>query len=118
MTTLKPDELHRKHLTSRNTKALIDAGKKIGHLTEQQKKSPSQKRSENIRKKLNRGIEPVATIGEDCNSCSKYPCGNTIQTCDEPSRKNRCAKCGQVIVYRFVAEGEWKYCDVCRGGFR
>lgn len=113
-----PSETLRKKLVNRNTKALIDAGKKIGHLTESQKKTPSQKRSENLRKKLNRGVEPPATVGEDCNNCPKYPCGTTVSKCIKPSRKNRCAKCGQVVVYRFVAEGEWKYCEVCRSGFR
>ena len=113
-----PAETLRKNLASRNTKALIDAGKKIGHLTEQQKKTPSQKRSENLKKKLNRGVVHAGVIGYDCNNCPKYPCGKTTQTCSEPSRKNRCDKCGTVVVYRFVAEGEWKYCEPCRGSFR
>lgn len=50
----KPDEVLRDKINARTRKALISAGKKIGKLTENEKKTPSQKHSENMRKKFAR----------------------------------------------------------------
>jgi len=116
--TPSPSESLRDHLRSRTTKTLIQSGAKIGHLSDSDKKTPSQKRSENLRKKLNRGAQPDIKAGEDCNGCSKYPCGKTVKHCSEPSRKNRCKKCGGVVIYRYVEGQVWEYCEPCRSGFR
>jgi hypothetical protein len=50
----KPDEVLREKINSRTRKTLINAGKKIGKLNENEKKTPSQKRSENMRKRFAR----------------------------------------------------------------
>ena len=116
--TPTPSENLRKHINTRTRKTVAQLETKVGSLNPQEKKSPSQKHSEAMRKKLNRGVVPPVTIGYDCNNCLKYPCGETTRTCKELTRKNRCGKCGMVVVYRFVAEGEWKYCLPCREGFK
>jgi hypothetical protein len=48
----KPDEKLRDKINSRTRKALIQAGKKIGKLTESQKLSPSERKSKNTKKRL------------------------------------------------------------------
>lgn len=113
--TKKPSDFFRDKLNTRTRKTLIDSGSKIGHLTDAQKKTPSQRKSELLKKKLSRGVESIKALGYDCNGCLKYPCGKTTETCEEPTRKNRCAKCGGLVVYRYVEGKEWKYCEVCRG---
>jgi len=82
-------------------------------------KSPSQKRSESMRKKLNRGVvDPtLATVKDDCNNCPDEltcPHEHNLNICPKVSRINRCKKCGQKVRYRFVEGEVWEYCPVCR----
>jgi len=117
MNTKSPSQNLRDSLNKRTRKILIQSGVKIGHLTDSEKKTPSEKRSINLKRRLNRGVDVVGVVGEDCNGCPKMPCGKGTKTCDESTRKNRCNRCGMVVVYRFVKEGEWKYCPICRSSF-
>ncbi len=76
--------------------------------------SPSEKRSERLRKKLNRGEPDLRELPEDCRNCPKEPCGKTINTCEEKMVVGRCGKCGIKARYRFIF-GEFVYmCPVCR----
>lgn len=112
-----PSESLRKHLQSRATKTLIQAGVRIGRLSDSQKKSPSQKRSESIRKKhANRaGVKYNAPdIKDDCHTCKNYPCGKTVSTCSERSVVNRCLQCGQKVRHYIDPDCQWKYCPVCK----
>ena len=76
--------------------------------------TPSETKSERLRKKLARG-QPVCIVKQsDCNGCPKYPCGESIVTCDEVSRTDRCQQCGIKVLYRYV-EGEQYICPICIG---
>jgi hypothetical protein len=76
--------------------------------------SPSEKKSERLRKKLNRGLSDTRELPEDCRECSKNPCGKTINTCEEKMMIGRCQHCGVKVRYRFIF-GEFVYlCPVCR----
>ena len=80
--------------------------------------SPSEKRSEKMRAKLNRGQPDIRTLPEDCRGCEKMignnTCGLTINTCQEKQVVDRCSKCGMKVRYRFIF-GEFNYrCVVCR----
>lgn len=81
-------------------------------------KSPSQKKSETGRKKFLKRAgkekqEPVPIL-YDCHTCPKYPCGQTMATCDEPAITHRCMKCGKKVTYRFDPLAPWEYCPVCK----
>lgn len=52
-TAKKPDELHRDKIRKRTVKTMILSGKPVGRLTDQQKKTPSQKKSESLTQRLN-----------------------------------------------------------------
>lgn len=56
--TPKPSDTHRKNLNRRAVKAMIQSGRPVGRLTDAQKKTPSQKHSEDMRKRLARGAQP------------------------------------------------------------
>ena len=73
---------------------------------------PSEIKSERLRKKLSRG-QPVSVVRQtDCRGCSKYPCGKTLEVCEEESRAERCAQCGVKVLYRYIAS-EIYYCPIC-----
>jgi hypothetical protein len=77
--------------------------------------SPSERKSELLRAKLNRGLPDIRTLPEDCRGCEKYPCGKTLNACGEKMVVDRCSKCGLKVRYRFIF-GEFVYrCPVCRG---
>lgn len=50
---MKPDEILREKLNKRTIKTMIQSGKPVGRLTDEQKKTPSEKRSDNFRKSKN-----------------------------------------------------------------
>lgn len=77
--------------------------------------SPSERKSERLRKKLNRGKPDIRELPEDCRDCPKEPCGKTINTCGEKMVVDRCRKCGIKARYRFMF-GELYLCPVCRSG--
>ncbi len=106
-----PDAL-RKRLAARTTRQLIETKASFGHLTEAQKKSPSQRNSERLRKKLNRGKQIVKTL-EDCRGCPDYPCGKTLVVCHVVTRTMRCPKCGMSVLYRYILDEPWKGCPSC-----
>jgi len=98
-----PDALH-KRLAARSEKMRIDA----------KEKTPSQRKSENLKKKLNRreGIE--SAVQEDCRDCPNHPCGTNLNSCHVISRVNRCPKCGAKVRYRFIEGTTWGGCPSCR----
>jgi hypothetical protein len=118
----KPSDTHRSTLMHRATKMLAQAGKPIHRLTDAEKKSPSQKKSENARKRDLQRAEKQhpATAQEnqvlyDCFTCPKHPCyGNSLRTCGEPTLTRQCKQCGQKIIYRIDPNKKWEYCLVCR----
>jgi hypothetical protein len=100
----KPDELHRHALKTRAIKTL---SKKVTS-------SPSEKKSERLRAKLNRGQPDMRTLPEDCRGCEKEPCGKSLNVCEQKQVVDRCNKCGLKVRYRFIF-GEFNYrCPVCR----
>lgn len=85
-------------------------------LSKHKEKSPSEKNSDRIKKKLNRGPVVVsATIMSDCRKCSGLPgCDSDISKCSMRSLVIRCASCGQKVRVRIVDDGSEKYlCPVC-----
>jgi len=104
----------RRRLNARVTKTLIETKASFGHLTEAQKKTPSQRNSERLRKKLNRGRNKAEPPLQDCRDCFKYPCGKTLAMCDERATTARCPRCGLKVVYRFIINEPWKGCPSCR----
>ena len=106
MTYKSAADIHKAALKSRAIKTL---SKKIVA-------SPSEKKSERLRAKLNRGQPDVRELPEDCRECPKYPCGKTLNVCGEKMVVDRCGKCGLKVRYRFIF-GEFGYkCPVCRSG--
>lgn len=105
----------KKKLDARAKKYKIITGQIMGRLTDSQKKSPSQRKSEAGRKRLLRGGTSPSEykLMFDCRDCLKYPCGGTLLTCGERAFTSRCAHCGQIIMYR-VLEERWTHCPVCR----
>jgi hypothetical protein len=79
------------------------------------RKTPSQKRSEHLRNKLNRDTHKIdVQLQEDCRGCSKYPCGKSILSCNERSMTKQCGHCGLPTMYRVIIGDEWKLCKECR----
>ena len=76
------------------------------------KLSPSAKRSDNMRKKLARGIAEQP-FKKSCHNCTKN-CGFTISGCAERSAKQRCLKCGQYVMYRYDPDVPFRFCDDCK----
>lgn len=121
MASKKPADLARDRLNNRIRRTLIQAGKKIGKLTNSEKKTPSQRRSESGRKKeaTRAGVKVIdVATGEDCHNCSKYPCGKTIKSCGERSMVHRCLGCGQRVLHRIDPSVPWERCPVCVTGDR
>ena len=114
----KADDAHRNRLAQRSRKALIEAGKTIGKLSDAQKKSPSQKSSEALRRKLNRGCTSADAIaGYDCRGCGTYDtCAfdHKLANCTSRAMTARCKQCGQKWTFRVIAEEKWEYCPKCR----
>jgi len=110
----KPADVLRDNLNKRSRKAIIQTGEKIGKLTHAQLVTPSQRKSELLRKKLNRGVTPVKIVTYDCWDCQKTPCYQNLQTCQEPSVEERCGKCGQMVRHRIIAGETWERCTDCR----
>jgi hypothetical protein len=50
----KPDDNLKKHLAKRTRKIMIQSGSKMGRLTEAEKKTPSERKSIAMRKRLKR----------------------------------------------------------------
>jgi hypothetical protein len=119
MTTKSPSELWRDHLAKRTRKARIEAGEKIGHLTENEKKTPSQRRSENGRKKLNRGgvvtSVHVANYPSDCHQCPTIGICTykSLQECYRMSTSHDCKKCGKIFRHPVIPGASWIYCREC-----
>ena len=77
------------------------------------KRTPSEIKSERMRKKLARG-QPVVTARQtDCQDCPKHPCGRTLEVCEEISREERCAQCGVKVLFRYIP-GQKYYCPICK----
>jgi len=115
----KPHENLRASLTKRAVKAMAEAGTPIGKLTDAQKKTPSQRKSENLRKKLttrdgHKAEKEIVQV--DCRDCPKLPCTLNSNTCTEKLWTHRCHQCGQKVRYRFIEGVPWEYCPVCREG--
>ncbi len=123
MTSKLPSEIAREHLERRAIKTLIETGKKgYGRLTEAQKKTPSQKRSEAGRKKLRRGstASSVTVQGTetDCHQCpSKERCCYHLKlhTCHRKSDVSECKRCGRIYQHPVIPGLEWVYCKDCEG---
>lgn len=79
-------------------------------------KTPSQKRSENIRKKdaKRAGTKFIQTHYPcDCNRCPNEPCGKTLEECSEKSMVHLCKKCGAKVRHYVNPNAPWEYCPVC-----
>ena len=80
---LSPAELLRKKLAKRQEQQVALAN----NITPKSMvKTPSQTRSERLKKKLSRGVVSEAAIINDCFDCPKKPgCAETLVTCPERS---------------------------------
>jgi hypothetical protein len=74
--TPKPSDVHRENLNRRAVKTMIQSGRPVGKLTDTQKKTPSQKHSESMRKKLTRGVQP-----KQCNPEKLEPLVINLKDC-------------------------------------
>jgi hypothetical protein len=123
MTSKLPSETARARLEHRARKTLIETGKKgLGRLTEAQKKTPSQKRSEAGRRKLRRGsIASDIAVQEtsiDCHQCPSYTsCYNhlNLHTCHRRSDISECKRCGRIYQHPVIPGVSWIYCKDCEG---
>lgn len=112
-----PSTSLRKHLQTRTTKTLIQAGAKIGRLTDAQKKTPSQKKSESARKKdLKRaGLTIVATGTLDCHTCHKRAAGCVLKPdeCKERTIVEKCKGCHAWVRHYVDNANPWVLCPAC-----
>jgi hypothetical protein len=79
-------------------------------------KTPSQRKSENARKKAAKraGVKYIETHYPcDCWKCPKEPCGSTLEQCKERSMVHRCKQCGAKVRHRVDEIIPWEYCPVC-----
>lgn len=77
-------------------------------------RTPSEIRSERLRKNLARGLPVVLTRQLDCRDCTRYPCGVTLEVCGEETRVDRCRQCGVKVLYRYVETDLDYKCPVCK----
>lgn len=119
--TKTPAQLLREKLAKRSRKAMIEAGNKIGRLTPSQKITPSQRKSENAKRRdaKRAGTKHIAVHYPcDCWKCQKEPCGKSLEQCEEKSMVHRCKKCGQSVRHRVDANVPWESCPGCIGEVR
>ena len=77
-------------------------------------KTPSEKKSLALKRKLSRGVVNVKeVVAEDCRGCVRYPCGHDLSHCDLRSLVKRCEGCGQKVRYRVIPDVDWERCPVC-----
>jgi len=74
--------------------------------------SPSEKRSEKMRKHLRRGDSPESLLQFSCHTC-KDSCGSNINVCGKPHAYSRCGICGQKNLH-FKDDSESFVCDRCK----
>lgn len=119
MTSNLPSEIERARLAKRTRKARIEAGEKIGHLTDNEKKTPSQRRSENGRKRLNRGAKessvPIQNAPVDCHQCptQKSCTYSDLHVCFRLSAIHECTECGGKFRHPVIPGVSWIYCKEC-----
>ena len=105
--TYKPAaDIHKDALKSRAVKTL----------SKKPRASPSERSSTLLKKKLSRGVEVAEHLQQDCRDCHDYPTctyNHKLNTCYQPSRRERCMQCGLKVEYRFVF-GEPYYCPSCK----
>ena len=108
----------RDNLNRRTRKTLIEAGKQIGRLTDAEKKPPSQKRSEALKKKDRRraglNIKTPVIGGTDCHTCQEQPCEMTPDTCSKRVMVHPCLKCGTRVRHYIDPNIPWEYCPRCK----
>ena len=115
----KPDDTHRTYLT-RRAKEHVALVNKV--LPKRLQKTPSQKRSENDKKRELRRAQrhdlscrkSANDIIFDCYTCLKYPCGTDPVACYEPMILERCAGCGLPVRHYHDVVVKWTHCPVCR----
>ena len=87
-------------------------------------KSPSQKKSENARKRETRRAESYSAscvkaasdLIFDCYTCPKFPCDTVPEACDESMVLERCGGCGKPVRHYLDIEFKWVKCEKCRDG--
>ncbi len=77
-------------------------------------KSPSEKHSESLRKKLMRGRKPELEYQFDCNGCTECRGGHFLRTCQKPRRIEPCRNCGRLTMYRIDETKTFDQCPQCR----
>ena len=117
--TPKPDDTHRTYLT-RRAKEHVALVNKV--LPKRLQKTPSQKRSENSKKRELRRAQQYErscrqsadNILFDCYTCPKYPCGVDPVACDKIMPLDRCVLCGLPVRHYNDKTQKWVYCKDCR----
>lgn len=104
--------------TSDNMDSLREKLKKraIKAITKKKQPSPSEKKSINLKKKLNRGVVPDVAIMQDCRDCINHQTceyDHDLSKCVYPTRTHRCKKCGVKVMYRYIEDKVWEYCPIC-----
>ena len=114
MTTTKPHELHKKKLVKRAQQQIALTS---GVTPKALQKTPSQKHSESLRKKLTRGASPEPNYDDDCRGCPDKPlCGKLLEKCGQEWKIARCKTCGKKHRYRWIEGEVWMNCTRCREG--
>lgn len=98
---------------------MIFTGQRAGKLPDSYKITPSERKSNLLKKKLdNRKSNAVAmAIPEtfDCRDCPDKPsCSTNLNTCHHMGRTERCRKCGVRVMYRYIPDDPWVYCPPCK----
>lgn len=78
------------------------------------RKSPSERRSIAMKKKLNRDNTPAPVTRWSCHTCNDN-CGKDPSICGKPYKTRRCNHCGQYMYYYVDEHGiPCLYCDDCK----
>jgi len=112
-------DANRKRLLKRARNEIIFTGQRPGALPDSYKITPSERKSKALKKKLeNRKSNathfniPATT---DCRDCPDKPsCTSTLEHCHHQGRSQRCAKCGVLVMYRYIPDDPWEYCPPCK----
>ena len=88
----------------------------IKAITKKKTPTPSEKKSVNMRKRLNRGAVPDIAVAFDCRDCeiwSTCQYDHDLNRCHVKTLTHRCKKCGMKVRYRFIEDKVWELCPIC-----
>lgn len=101
----------RNHLKTRADHAIALTN---GMVPKALQKSPSEKHSEALRKKLLRGVKPEMEYQFECNGCTECRGGHFLRTCEKARRIEPCKNCGRMTMYRVDETKTFGLCPQCK----